>query len=305
MKLVTFRGKAGTNEIGAVVGEQVISLNACLADGPPLPTDMVEFLAQGAPAMARAREAIERYSSQGHGDEVAVPLAQANLMAPVPRPGKIMMGGRNYLKHLDELRKEGASREEKIITPPLPHIFAKYADSVTGPGHPVVYPPMVKQLDFEGELTAVIGRRAHHVTEDEAMDYVAGYTIMNDVSARCLQAQGLLTVSKGFETFCPMGPWIVTSDELTDPQRLSVITYINGQEVSRANTADMLFSVRQFVAHLSKVFPLEPGDVISTGSPPGPGLYKDPPVLTSVGDVMRIEIEGVGVLENPVVAATR
>jgi 2-keto-4-pentenoate hydratase/2-oxohepta-3-ene-1,7-dioic acid hydratase in catechol pathway len=226
-------------------------------------------------------------------------------MAPVPRPGKILMGGRNYLRHLDELRKEGATRGEKIITPPMPHIFAKYHDSVTGPGKPVIYPKIVKQLDIEGELTVVIGKRAYYVEEADAMDYVAGYTIINDVSARCLQAQGLLTISKGYETFCPMGPWMVTKDEIPDPQNLTVKSYLNDKVVCEAHTSEMLFTIKQFIAALSRVFPLDPGDVLATGSPPGPGMYHDPPMLAVPGDTVRIEVEKIGVLSNPVVAATR
>jgi acylpyruvate hydrolase len=302
MKLVSYKLN-GSVRIGAVVNEQVVDLNAMLAANEQLPSDMVAFLSQGEVAMARARKAIDHFASGGMA--AATPLQAADLQAPVMKPGKIMMGGRNYLRHLDELRKEGESRKENIITPPMPHIFAKYAESVTGPNKPVIYPKIVRQLDIEGELTAVIGKRAHFVDEEDALDYVAGYTIINDVSARCLQAQGLTTISKGFETFCPMGPWIVTSDEIPDPQNLNVRTYLNEREVCQANTSEMLFSVRQFVAHLSRVFPLEPGDVISTGSPPGPGMYHNPPLLAKVGDMMRVEIEGIGVLENPVVAATR
>jgi 2-keto-4-pentenoate hydratase/2-oxohepta-3-ene-1,7-dioic acid hydratase in catechol pathway len=163
----------------------------------------------------------------------------------------------------------------------------------------------VRQLDIEGELTAVIGKRAYHVEEADALDYVAGYTIINDVSARCLQAQGLLTISKGYETFCPMGPWMVTKDEIPDPQQLWVRTYINEREVCVAHTSEMLFNIRQFISSLSRVFPLDPGDVLATGSPPGPGMYHDPPLLAVPGDIMRVEIESIGVLSNPVVAAQR
>jgi 2-keto-4-pentenoate hydratase/2-oxohepta-3-ene-1,7-dioic acid hydratase in catechol pathway len=187
----------------------------------------------------------------------------------------------------------------------MPHIFAKYATAITGHQKPIIYPKIVKQLDLEGELTVIIGKRAYHVEEEDALDYVAGYTIMNDVSARCLQAQGLLLISKGFETFCPMGPYLVTKDEIPDPQNLSVKTYLNDLEVCSAHTSEMLFSVKQFIASLSRMFPLEPGDVLSTGSPPGPGMYHNPPLLAKVGDVMRVTIEGIGTLENPVVAATR
>lgn len=301
MKLVSFLAQGGMH-LGAVVGAEVIRLNDYLPASEQLPSDMVQFLRLGDAAMQAARNAVERHALD---PKPALALAAADLQAPVPRPGKIMMGGRNYLRHLDELREEGKARQEKIVTPPMPHIFSKYAESVTGPGKPIIYPKIVKQLDLEGELTAVIGKRAYWVDEADALDYVAGYTIINDVSARDLQAQGLLLISKGFETFCPMGPWMVTADEIPDPQNLSVRTYINDREVCVAHTSEMLFSVRQFIAHLSRVFPLEPGDVLSTGSPPGPGMYHNPPLLANPGDTMRVEIEGIGTLSNPVVAATR
>jgi 2-keto-4-pentenoate hydratase/2-oxohepta-3-ene-1,7-dioic acid hydratase in catechol pathway len=303
MRLVSYR-HSGTVRIGAVVDEQVVHLNALLPAGAQIPDDMVEFLKQGELAMEAARGALARFDKEKPAS-AATALASCDLMSPVPRPGKILMGGRNYLRHLDELRKEGAGRGEKIITPPIPHIFAKYHNSVTGHGKPIVYPKIVKQLDLEGELTAVIGKTAYYVEEKDALDYVAGYTIMNDVSARCLQAQGLLTIAKGFETFCPIGPWMVTKDEIPDPQDLTVRTFLNDLEVCKAHTSEMLFSIRQFIASLSRVFPLEPGDVLATGSPPGPGMYHDPPILAKVGDVMRIDIEKIGTLANPVVAATR
>jgi 2-keto-4-pentenoate hydratase/2-oxohepta-3-ene-1,7-dioic acid hydratase in catechol pathway len=303
MKLVSYR-LDGAVRIGAVVGDQVVHLNGLLPAAEAIPDDMVEFLRRGPSAVDAARRAIAHYEAKRTAS-AATPLASCDLLSPVPRPGKILMGGRNYLRHLDELRKEGAPRGEKIITPTMPHIFAKYHNAVTGHGKPIIYPKIVKQLDLEGELTAVIGKTAYYVEEKDALDYVAGYTIMNDVSARCLQAQGLLTISKGFETFCPIGPWMVTSDEIPDPQNLTVRTYLNDLEVCKAHTSEMLFTIRQFIASLSRVFPLEPGDVLATGSPPGPGMYHDPPILAQVGDVMRIEIEKIGTLANPVVAATR
>ena len=303
MKLVSYR-LAGQVRIGAVVGEDIVHLNAMLGAGEQVPDDMVNFLEGGDDAIDAAWRAVGRYLRERPAS-AATALASCDLLSPVPRPGKILMGGRNYLRHLDELRKEGASRGETIVTPPMPHIFAKYHNAVTAHGKPVIYPKTVRQLDLEGELTAVIGKRAYYVDENDALDYVAGYTIMNDVSARCLQAQGLLTIAKGFETFCPIGPWMVTTDEIPDPQNLTVRTFLNDLEICKAHTSEMLFSVRQFIASLSRVFPLEPGDVLATGSPPGPGMYHDPPILAQVGDVMRVEIERIGVLENPVVAATR
>ena len=303
MKLVTYELN-GAMRIGAEVGGQIIHLNSFLGANEQLPENMVSFLSLGSPAMQSAQKSIANYQAK-NDPSLGIPTAQANLQSPVLNPSKIMMGGRNYLKHLDELRKEGASRQEKIVTPPMPHIFSKYPTAITGPNKPIIYPKIVKQLDLEGELTVIIGKRAYYVEEDEALDYVAGYTIMNDVSARCLQAQGLLLISKGFETFCPMGPYLVTKDEIPDPQNLSVKTYLNDLEICSAHTSEMLFSVKQFIASLSRIFPLEPGDVLATGSPPGPGMYHNPPLLAKVGDVMRVTIEGIGTLANPVVAATR
>ena len=303
MKLVTFEAN-GILQIGAEVNDRVIHLNQFLSKDEQLPENMVSFLALGDGAMQLAKKAIDNYSHK-NDSSLGTPTSQTNLQSPVLNPSKIMMGGRNYLRHLDELRKEGASRQEKIVTPPMPHIFSKYSTAITGPNKPIIYPKIVKQLDLEGELTVIIGKRAYHVEEDEALDYVAGYTIMNDVSARCLQAQGLLLISKGFETFCPMGPYLVTKDEIPDPQNLSVKTYLNDLEVCTAHTSEMLFSVKQFISSLSRMFPLEPGDVLSTGSPPGPGMYHNPPILAKVGDVMRITIESIGTLSNPVIAAVR
>ena len=303
MKLVSFRS-GDRVRIGAVVGDVVVAVNDILPAGKAVPDDMTAFLMAGDEAMASVNAAVVKFE-RGETKAKTIALADADLQAPVPRPGKILMGGRNYLRHLDELRKEGASRGEKIITPPMPHIFSKYHDSVTGPGKPVVYPKIVRQLDIEGELTVVIGKRAHYVEEADALDYVAGYTIINDISARCLQAQGLLTISKGFETFCPMGPWMVTKDEIPDPQNLTVKSYLNDKIVCSAHTSEMLFNIKQFIASLSRVFPLDPGDVLATGSPPGPGMYHDPPMLAVPGDTVRIEVEKIGVLSNPVVAATR
>ena len=226
-----------------------------------------------------------------------MPLASVKLTAPVPHPPKLMMGGRNYTRHIDELRGTDAT----IPVPPTPRIFAKYHTAITGPGDPVVYPRMVKQLDFEGEFSVVIGRTARYVKEEDALDFVGGYTIVNDVTARCIQATGELIVSKNFATFAPMGPWIVTPDEIPDPHDLGVRTYLNGRQVSEAHTSEMLFNIPQYIAFLSQVFPLEPGDVLTTGSPPGPGMYHNPPILTEIGDTMRVEVEHVGTLENRVV----
>ncbi len=303
MKLVTYQ-ENNSMKIGASVDGRIIHLNSFLSASEQLPENMVNIMAMGDIALHLAKQAISSYLSKNN-TSLGTIEELVDLQSPILNPSKIMMGGRNYLRHLDELRKEGATRQEKIVTPPMPHIFSKYATAITGPYKPIIYPKIVKQLDLEGELTVIIGKRAYFVEEENALDYVAGYTIMNDVSARCLQAQGLLLISKGFETFCPMGPYLVTKDEIPDPQNLTVKTYLNEKEVCSAHTSEMLFSIKQFIAHLSRIFPLEPGDVLATGSPPGPGMYHNPPILANVGDVMRIHIEKIGMIANPVIAATR
>ena len=303
MKLVTYQ-ENNSMKIGASVDGRIIHLNSFLSASEQLPENMVNIMAMGDVALQLAKQAISSYLSKNNSSLGTIEEL-VDLQSPILNPSKIMMGGRNYLRHLDELRKEGATRQEKIVTPPMPHIFSKYTTAITGPYKPIIYPKIVKQLDLEGELTVIIGKRAYFVEEENALDYVAGYTIMNDVSARCLQAQGLLLISKGFETFCPMGPYLVTKDEIPDPQNLTVKTYLNEKEVCSAHTSEMLFSVKQFIAHLSRIFPLEPGDVLATGSPPGPGMYHNPPILANVGDVMRIHIEKIGMIANPVIAAAR
>lgn len=303
MKLVTYQ-ENNSMKIGASVDGRIIHLNSFLSASEQLPENMVNIMAMGDIALHLAKQAISSYLSKNN-TSLGTIEELVDLQSPILNPSKIMMGGRNYLRHLDELRKEGATRQEKIVTPPMPHIFSKYATAITGPYKPIIYPKIVKQLDLEGELTVIIGKRAYFVEEENALDYVAGYTIMNDVSARCLQAQGLLLISKGFETFCPMGPYLVTKDEIPDPQNLTVKTYLNDKEVCSAHTSEMLFSIKQFIAHLSRIFPLEPGDVLATGSPPGPGMYHNPPILANIGDVMRIHIEKIGMIANPVIAATR
>ena len=299
MKLITFMVNVDPR-IGAVVGDTAVDLTATLAEaGQPIPNDMAAFLGLGEDVMKRARTAVQQFE-KGDQHILTRPLDSVTLLAPIPRPPKIMMGGRNYLKHIDELREKTG---EDIPIPPFPRIFSKYHTSVVGPGMPVIYPKLSKMLDFEGELTVVIGKPARRVSEEDAYAYIAGYTIVNDVTARDVQEKAELILSKNFETFAPMGPWIVTADEIPDPHILTVRTLINDQLVAQGNTSEMLFNIPQYVSFLSGIFPLEPGDIISTGSPPGPGRYQDPPLLPKVGDTMRIEIEKIGVLENTIVAA--
>ena len=219
-------------------------------------------------------------------------LAAVKLKAPIPQPGKIICVGQNYLEHAKE---SGASRS------PYPIFFAKYNNTVIGPDEPIVIPTAVQKPDYEGELAVVIGRRGRNVSEEKALEMVAGYFLLNDVSARDWQnrtSQWIL--GKTCDTFCPMGPALVTADEIPNPQELHLRTSIGGEVLQDGYTGDMIFSVAFLIAYLSQVMTLEPGDVIATGTPPGVGFARKPPRWLVSGDVVRIEIEQVGVLQNPV-----
>ena len=217
------------------------------------------------------------------------------LLAPVPRPGKLICIGLNYRDH---------ATESNMPIPESPVVFSKFTTAVTGPNEPVVLPAASAKVDYEAELAFVIGRRAKNVTKERAMDYVLGYTMVNDVSARDLQfADGQWQRGKSCDTFAPMGECIVTTDEIPDPQRLTIKLRLNGQTMQDSSTDQLIFGIPELVAFLSETITLEPGDVVATGTPPGVGFARKPPVFLKDGDVMEVEVEGLGVLTNPVAAA--
>ena len=256
---------------------------------PRLPGQMIAFLEAGETALALAAKALA-----GAPLEAAFTLDGLTLKAPIPRPGKIIAIGQNYLSHAAEA-KAGAS--------PYPIIFAKYNNTVIGPGEPIVLPKLSQKVDYEGELAVVIGKRCKAVAVSEALTCVGGYTVTNDVSARDYQhLTSQWTMGKSFDTFAPMGPALVTADEVGDPQNLNLRVTIGGEELQSANTREMIFPVAQLIATISAVMTLEPGDVISTGTPEGIGAVRTPPRWLQPGDVVRVEVEGIGVLQNPVVA---
>jgi 5-carboxymethyl-2-hydroxymuconate isomerase len=219
------------------------------------------------------------------------PLTDADLMAPLPRPGKIVAIGRNYKEH---------AAEEGVEPPAAPLIFSKWPSCVIGPGEAIRWDPaLTRQVDYEAELGVVIGRTARRVTPGAALDHVFGYTCINDVSARDLQFDdGQWVRGKSLETFCPMGPVVVTADEIGDPQRLSIRSIVDGEVMQDSNTAQMYFSVADIISYCSQSFTLEPGDVISTGTPSGVGVFADPPRFLGDGARVVVEIEGIGALEN-------
>jgi acylpyruvate hydrolase len=227
------------------------------------------------------------------GNEYLVPLKEVDLGPPVPDPDKILCLGLNYFGHATEL---------KMDVPTVPTLFAKFRNSLVGPYSPIVLPRVSKQIDYEGELAFVIGRRCKDVVQKEALSCVAGYTIMNDVSARDLQFQSSQwTAGKSLDSFAPMGPGIMPAAFLPDPQNLSVVTRVNGVTFQSGNTADMIFSVSQTISFVSSIMTLEPGDIISTGTPAGVGFTRTPQVFLRDGDIVEVEIKGIGAIRNPVV----
>lgn len=237
----------------------------------------------------QAREAIDGLDASGVFQATSVEIGP-----PVPDPGKIICIGINYADHASEA---GLARTE------VPLFFAKYRNSLTGPTSPILLPRASNQIDYEGELAFIIGTRCKDVPEQDAFQYVAGYTIMNDVSARDLQMRtSQFIAGKTLDTFAPMGPGIVPTSAIPDPQKLLLTTRVNGQVVQHASTATMIFSVAAIVSFLSSLMTLEPGDIIATGTPSGVGFKRTPPLFLQIGDIVEVEIEGIGQLRNPVKA---
>ena len=271
--------------VGAVVGERVVDLSSvALALGhDAISRDrMLSLLAGGDAAM----EAVRKHLAQPSRHAIA--LNDVRLLAPIPRPGKVVAIGRNYADHAAET---GVKPFEN------PRIIAKLPSSVIGPGAVVRRPVGVTKLDYEVELGVVIGRRAKLVSRANALEYVAGYTILNDVSAREFQldvSPAQTTFAKSMDDFCPLGPWIITRDEIPDPQSLALKLWVNGELLQDGNTHDMIFGVAQLIEYISRYMTLEPGDVIATGTPAGVGAFRKPPRWLQPGDKVELEITGIG-----------
>ena len=281
MKLVTFK-HGGNTRLGLVRGDEIVDLSVA---APDLPTNMLSFLDAGPAAMAAAQAAL--------ASDACVPLADAKLEAPIARPPKFLAVGLNYADHV---------AESGIDIPAYPTIFNKQSTCVVGPDADVHLPRASHVLDYEGELGFVIGRRCRHVSRHDAQKVIAGYTIVNDVTVRDWQLRiPTWTIGKSFDTHGPMGPWIVTPDELGDPHSLDLRTWVNGELRQQSNTKELIFDCYTLVEHLSTAFTLEPGDVVATGTPSGVGIAHKPPKLLVAGDVVKIAIDGLGELENTVI----
>jgi acylpyruvate hydrolase len=290
MKLVTFMHD-GAQRLGALAQHDgrdvVVDLKRAASR---LPTDMIAFLTGGDQSRALAEQALANPPSEAVLDRGAV-----RLSAPIPRPGKIICIGLNYRDH---------AAESNQPVPEYPTVFAKYANCIIGTGEPIIIPRVTSQVDYEGELAVVIGRRARDVAEEAALSYVAGYAPFNDVSARDYQMRtSQWTIGKTFDTFGPLGPALVTADEVADPHNLDLRVTIGDEVLQISNTQHLIFMIPQLIAYLSAVMTLEPGDVIATGTPAGVGAARKPARWLRPGEVVRVEIDRLGVLENPVVAS--
>jgi len=287
MKLVTFV-ENGSTRVGILRTQNgqdsVVDLSTTVSC---VPTDMIGLFQAGGSALAKIRDALAK-SPAGR------PLSEVKLKAPIPRPGKIICIGLNYSDHAAETGQ---------AIPAFPVVFAKYENTVIADGESIVLPKVSNQVDYEAELGFVIGRKGRYISEADALSYVAGYLPVNDVSARDFQNRtSQWTMGKTFDTFAPMGPAITTADEIRDPHSLNIRLSIGGEVLQNSNTRNLIFGIPKLVASLSEVITLEPGDIVSTGTPPGVGSARKPQRWLRPGDVVRIEIEGVGVLSNPVVA---
>jgi 2-keto-4-pentenoate hydratase/2-oxohepta-3-ene-1,7-dioic acid hydratase in catechol pathway len=284
MRLCSYLDDRLGERVAVVDGDRGLPLSGLHPDGP---RTMLELIDGGDDALSAIRESANAERIQRDGR----PLADMTLLAPVPRPRKVVAIGRNYREHAAE---EGAEQ------PSAPLVFAKFASSVVGPGADVRWDPgLTGQVDYEAELAVIIGKRTRAVPAERVLDFIFGYTCLNDVSARDLQfGDGQWTRGKSLDTFCPMGPVVATTDELGDAGDLAIRCLVNGEERQSARTSDLFFGVAEIVSHCSQAFTLEPGDVIATGTPAGVGAFRTPPVWLADGDEVVVEIERIGRLVN-------
>lgn len=280
MKLARYQHENETG-IGVVKDDHILPL-----DAQRFPS-MMSIIQRGDEALAEIRAIVAENGA-------TVPLNQVRLLAPVERPGKYLAIGMNYAKHLEEADKLGVARSN------YPVWFNKQTTCISGPSDPIE-PGVTEKLDYEVELGLVIGRPAKNVGEGEALSHVFGYFVANDVSARDWQFHSsTFTMGKSFDTHGPIGPWIVTADEVADPQTLSLRCFVNGQLRQSNNTANMIHPIAKQIAYLSQAFTLETGDLIATGTPEGVGIGMEPQTFLRSGDIVRCEVDGIGAIENKV-----
>lgn len=315
MKLVTIKAPGG-GRTGMLIAEEVLDFaraDEILPLAAWIPSTMPALLAGGPEALAllqRLRERVmrsrEEEAARLRACNALAPLSQTRLAAPLPRPGIVLSHGRAYFSHLKEMQQT-----DRPIPAAQPTAFLKNVNAIIGPGDPITLPPQCADMvDFEGEFSLVFGALCHHVEDSEALQMIAGYTIINDVSARNwvenFHATGdpdLNRMGKQLPGFCPIGPVIVTKDEIADPHDLTLTTTLNGKVMQQAHTSDLIWKVSTLIAYFSRWYPFRPGDVLTTGSPAGVGYGREPKVFMKPGDVVAVTVDGIGTLANPIVAA--
>ena len=290
MRLATYRHENGEERLGVIRNDEVIDV---VSLDPRLPATMIGLLRAGAGGMNAVRSAL-------NGKGVRVPLAEVTLSAPVPRPSKYLALGANYAKHLEEFAK--SHPRAAIPSTQQQHWFNKQVSCIIGPYDPMHLPRCSADLDYEGELGLVIGTRCRHVPPERAHEMIAGYLVCNDVSVRDWQRLSpTATMGKSFDTHGPMGPWLTTADEIRDPAALRVRTWIDQDLRQDGNTEEFIHKIPQMIAFLTTAFTLEPGDILSTGTPAGVGGAQVPPRYMKAGQRCRIAIEGLGEINNLVI----
>ena len=284
MRLVTFQGQSGP-AIGVRLGDKVIDLSKA---GPDLPGDMIGLLEGGESSLAKAKAA-----ANNAADDAKVDMSSVKLLVPIARPGKIVCIGRNYAAHAAEGGAE---------TPTYPEVFYRGSTTLIAQGEPIIRPKCSDKLDFEAELVVVIGKLAKHVAEADAGAYIAGYSLFNEGTLRDYQRKSSQwTVGKNFDNTGPFGPEIVTSDEVPEGAKgLRIQSRLNGQIMQDANTDDLVFTIHNLIYRLTECMTLEPGDIIVSGTPAGVGYARTPPVFMKPGDIIEIEVDGIGVLTNTI-----
>ena len=320
MKLATIEHSKHHPHVAVVVGDDelldLVALRGAMPEAEDVPANMRQLLGGGAAALEAVRKCIDGFDSLGaprkdslREQEILRRWDSAVFLPPVPNPALILSVGMNYRRHLEEM--------DNVPAPAHPTAFQMALTALTGAGQPIVMPPQCPDMiDYEGEFCFVFGRSCHNVAAAEAMDYVAGYTIANDVSARdwtapvfaahepfaAIDAWNRNLLGKQLPSFCPCGPVIVTKDEIADPHDLELTLTLNGDVMQSSKTDDLIFGLPEIISYFSLWYEFSPGDIVTTGSPPGVGFGRDPKVFMTPGDIVEVGIEGIGKLSNPVVA---
>lgn len=301
MKLISFYKGKNLRAGAAVEGYAIDLEKAAKALGCGVVPDSIRAILEGGePALGRVRRAVRRAEARMNRVAAkkdrrpvwAMPLGDVELAPPVPNPEKIICVGQNYIDHC---------REQGVDPPASPIIFTKFPTSLTGAASPIKIPPetVTRAVDFEVELAFVIGREGKRIAKRNAMSHVAGYTVMNDVTARDIQkSDGQWVRAKSIDTFGPCGPWLVTRDEIDDPHDLRIWLKVNGETMQDSSTKNLIFKIPQLLEFLSRTITFRPGDIVATGTPPGVGIFRSPPVLLGPGDVVEAGIDGIGTIQN-------